>query len=116
MLLPAIAVLIVAGIAVATAAGSWMAFAFPMLIPLVYIGIDEGWWGSHGELGEAWQSAAVFLTVVGLLTLLSRGFSRNWSRCGAVGPSGLERSSGGRTLRRGGHLAWRAVVPVEDDG
>lgn len=69
MLLPGIVALTLVGIAVGAVTRSWLALIVPAMIPLLYMGIDEGSWGSPADLGENWQWAAAFMTALGLLAV-----------------------------------------------
>lgn len=46
-------------------ARSWWAFLLPLVVlPLLYVGLGQGWWGSG--LGAAWQLAAALVIGAGL--------------------------------------------------
>jgi hypothetical protein len=46
---------------------SWLVVVVPLIaVPIYAIGKDERWWGCCGT-GDAWQVAAIALTVVGVV-------------------------------------------------
>jgi hypothetical protein len=57
----------------------WALLLPPTALPILYIGLGQGWWGSG--LGETWQLAAALVVAVGLAAaglgvVLGRAFSR----------------------------------------
>lgn len=46
----------------------WSAVLLPLIAwPTYYIGLNRGWWGCCGT-GDAWQAAALAVTLLGVLT------------------------------------------------
>jgi hypothetical protein len=46
----------------------WSAILLPLLAwPTYYIGRNQGWWGCCGT-GDGWEVAAIWLTVLGVIT------------------------------------------------
>ena len=72
IVLVALAIMAVLGFAV----GRWWALVLPVVVvPLVYLGLDRGWWGSG--LGDGWEYAAALALVLAIAataagTLLGR--------------------------------------------
>ena len=45
--------------------GGWWALVIPVVaVPLVYLGLDRGWWGSG--LGDGWEYAAALALVLAI--------------------------------------------------
>jgi uncharacterized membrane protein YhaH (DUF805 family) len=46
--------------------GRWWVLILPLVVvPVFYLGTDQGWWG-HG-LGDAWQVAMMFVLLLALV-------------------------------------------------
>jgi hypothetical protein len=66
----------------------WLGLLVPLSIPIVYIGVDQGWWGEPWMLGDLWQYAMLGLTAltfaatalgIAIGRFLTHSFSRNGS-------------------------------------
>jgi hypothetical protein len=66
VLVPAIAILVTSGIVVGIFVRSWLGLALPCLIPVVYAGLANGWWGSRSDLGDAWAVPATIVTILAI--------------------------------------------------
>lgn len=64
--LDAIVLVAVAGLGVAGfVVGRWWVLGLPaIVVPILYIGANYGWWG--GGLGDGWQFALVFVLVLAI--------------------------------------------------
>jgi hypothetical protein len=48
--------------------------AVSLVWPVLYLGIDQGWWGSG--LGDGWQLPALVLTATALITSIGGAYAR----------------------------------------